>query len=206
MKCLIVTPYNSNIKYRYTFKRLFYSKKLKNSLKYPYNYGIFKKTLGVTLEPLTNYVLTKNYLCPGESISVHIVGGFKYVDKNGKFYSVIISIPSYNVRINDIMDVPNSALETIKMFVLQYHSTTNDYIKFIGFFDKREADNIYYNSKRKYVKMLQHIDGNLSEDSGNNSSISLNTIRGKKIQFHSTHSMKRSKTKKFIDTKSRYNN
>ena len=139
-ECVVITPYDSNIKYKYSLKRLFYSNKLKNSLKYPFNYCIFPNTISNSKKPLKSFVLLKEVLYPGTSIETHIIGGFKFVDSKGFFINRIICVPNSDITISDITDVPHFTLEEIKLFMLQYYHNKNDKIRFRGFFDKKEAN------------------------------------------------------------------
>ena len=149
-ECVVITPYDSNIKYKYSLKRLFYSNKLKNSLKYPYNYCIFPNTISSSQTPLKCFILLKEVIYPGTSIDTHI-GGFKYIDSKGFFNHRILCVPNSNIKINDITDVPHFTLEEIKLFMLQYyHYNKSGKIKFKGFFDKKEANDIYKNSFIRY--------------------------------------------------------
>jgi len=149
-ECVVITPYDSNIKYKYSLKRLFYSNKMKNSLKFPYNYCIFPNTISSSKKPLKCFVLLKEVIYPGISIETYIVGGFKYIDSKGFFNHRILCVPHSNVEINDITDIPHFTLEEIKLFMLQYHHNKNEKIKFKGFIDKKEANEIYKDSSIRY--------------------------------------------------------
>ena len=162
-ECVVITPYDSNIKYKYSLKRLFYSNKLKNSQKYPYNYCIFPNTISSSKKPLKCFVLLKEVIYPGTSIDTHIIGGFKYIDSKGYFNHRILCVPNSNIKINDITDVPHFSLEEIKLFMFQYHhNNKNEKIKFKGFYDKREANEIYKNSLIRYN--IQKINNSTSDE------------------------------------------
>lgn len=167
---LVITPYNSNIKYKYSLKRLFFSKKLQNSLRFPYIDAIFRKTLFKKVI-LKNIILYKENILPNIYINCNIIGGLKYVDENGNFHTKIISIPNIPefVHITDITKVSRFTLEEIKLFHLQHHSFEKNKIKCLNFIDKTEALDIYNESCLVYEINKSTIEENTSESIIDNS-------------------------------------
>ena len=64
----------------------------------------------------------------------------------------------------DITDIPYLSLEEIKLFILQYSNYEKEKIKWIGFFGKDEAEEIFNNGSIKYKVNSDRIEDNDVDD------------------------------------------
>ena len=149
-KSFIITPYNSNIKYKYSSGEIIFKEVLPESLKFPYNLSILKNTLSITNNPLKNIILFKHSLHPGTYIETKIIGGFTYTDKDG-IHQRLISVHISDERC-DIITVKSFILDEIKFFLTSCCYLTKNKIAFGNFINRDSAIDIYNNSKIRYTK------------------------------------------------------
>ena len=89
---------------------------------YPADYGFIEDTLGEDGDPLDALVLLPQPLFPGVLVEVRPVGMFRMVDEAGGDDKVLC-VPAGDKRwdhIQDIADVPEHELESIKHFFVHY--------------------------------------------------------------------------------------
>lgn len=146
----IITPYDSNIKYKLFHNKIYFSKVLNNSLRFPYNSGIFQNTVSISNKTLKSIILIKHPLAVGTYINIKIIGGLSYNDNRG-FHHRLIVIPC-NGEEDDISKISSLELEEIKNFFIYYNKMYNRKIKSLKFFTKNEGDTIYNNAKLRFSK------------------------------------------------------
>ncbi len=150
----IVTPYKSNIKYYFTNGEIHFSKILPENLIFPYNTGVFEKTLSIRNNPLKNIIVFKHSLHPGTFIDSKIIGGFTYTDNNG-LHQRIISVPC-QIDVEDIQHVKSFVLDEIKFFFKSYNNLKKNKISFGNFINKEQSEDIYEDSKIRWNKLFIH--------------------------------------------------
>ena len=147
---IIVTPYQSKVKYYYIDKKIYYSK-LIYDLTIPYNSGVFEETLSISNKPLKNLVLLRTPLQTGTYIKINIIGGLTYTSKNGIHYRMI-SVPYNCKEITDIRYVKSIYLDEIKLFISSYNSIKDCKIRMGDFINKEKSIKTYKESKIRYLK------------------------------------------------------
>ena len=148
---IIVTPYQSNIKYYLSGKDICFSKVLSDNLTFPYNTGIFKHTISNSNNPLKNIIVFKHSLHPGTVIAIRIIGGFTYTDEKG-IHQRIISVPCSN-NTDNIIELKSFILDEIKLFFKTYNNICCDRkISFGNFINRDESLDIYNDSRVRWEK------------------------------------------------------
>ncbi len=181
---IIVTPYNSNVKYYFTSGQIHFSKILPENLIFPYNTGVFEKTLSIRNNPLKNIIVFKHSLYPGTFIDSKIIGGFTYTDNTG-LHQRIISVPCH-VDIEDIQYIKSFVLDEIKFFFKSCNNLKKNKISFGNFINKEQSEDIYEDSKIRWKKLFIHsfsLEDDNDLDNSDNVSIISNSSSSMKRKF-----------------------
>jgi inorganic pyrophosphatase len=110
---------------------------------YPADYGFIENTLGEDGDPLDALVLLPQPLFPGVLVEVRPVGMFRMVDEAGGDDKVLC-VPAGDNRwdhIQDVSDVPEHELESIKHFFVHYKDLEpGKYVKAADWVGRAEAE------------------------------------------------------------------
>lgn len=121
---------------------------------YPADYGFIEDTLGEDGDPLDAMVLLPQSVFPGVIVESRPVGMFKMVDEAGGDDKVLC-VPAGDPRwdhIQDIGDVPDHELESIKHFFMHYKDLEpGKFVKAADFVGCAEAEAEVERSRERFA-------------------------------------------------------
>ena len=146
----------SNLKYEFDKENqcLVLDRILHNSNVFPYNYGYVPNTLSDDGDPLDIIILCDYAIHPGTMVSCKVIGGIFTEDENGgddKIIAVLVEKSDPKSRFfNDIADVNEHDLSSIKYFLRHYKDgETDKFIKIGSVYGREEALQILNKSNIK---------------------------------------------------------